>query len=125
MATFSQKLKPIAAEERVPKMLNSWISFGMKAWQLGFEAQGVISLRLMRLAAGGASAEGEASRMVTEKILAAGEAQMAGATAVMRGQKEHIAAGNALEVFSKRVRANKRRLMRRWQSAEHCSTAAG
>ena len=58
-------------------MLNPWISLGMKAWQIGFEAQGVIALRMLRLAAGGARAEAESSRMMTEKILAAGEAQVA------------------------------------------------
>jgi hypothetical protein len=48
-------------------MLNPWVSFGMKAWQIGLEAQSVIALRMMRLATGGARAEAEASRMVTGK----------------------------------------------------------
>jgi hypothetical protein len=51
--------------------------------------------------------------MVTEKILAAGEAQVAAAAAAMRGHKKHVAAGKALNVYRKRVRANKRRLSRR------------
>jgi hypothetical protein len=62
----------------------------MKAWQIGLEAQSVIVLRMFRLAAGGARAEAEASRMVTEKIQAAGEAQVAAATAIMQGHKEHV-----------------------------------
>ena len=66
-----------------------------------------------RLAAGGARAEAESSRMVTEKILAAGEAQAAAAAAAMRGHKKHVVAGKALNVYRKRVRANKRRLSRR------------
>ena len=49
-------------------VVDPWISFGLKAWQLGLEAQNVIALRLLRLAAGGARAEAEASRMVTERF---------------------------------------------------------
>jgi hypothetical protein len=94
-------------------MLNPWISFGMKAWQIGLEAQSVIALRMLSLAAGGARAEAETSRMVTEKIVAAGEAQVAAAAAAMRGHKKHVVAGKALNVYSKRVRANRRRLSRR------------
>ena len=93
-------------------MLNPWLSFGLKAWQIGLEAQSVIALRMLRLAAGGARAEAEASRMVTEKILAAGEAQMTAAVATMRGHKKHVVAGKALNVYGKRVRANRRRLSR-------------
>ena len=52
----------------------------------------------------------EASRMVTEKVLAACEAQIAAAMAAMRGHKEHVIAGKALNVYGKRVRANRRRL---------------
>jgi hypothetical protein len=85
----------------------------MKAWEIGFEAQSVIALRVLRLAAGGARAEAEGSRMLNEKTLAAGEAQVAATTAVMQGHKEHVVAGKALAVYSKRVRANKRRLSRR------------
>ncbi|HEV3237380.1 MAG TPA: hypothetical protein VGZ25_10355 [Gemmataceae bacterium] len=33
-------------------MLNPWISLGMKVWQIGFEAQIVIALGMLRLAAG-------------------------------------------------------------------------
>jgi hypothetical protein len=93
-------------------MLSPWLSGGLKAWQIGLEAQGVIALRLLRLAAGGARAEAEASRMVTEKVLAAGEAQTAAAMAAMRGHKEHVIAAKALNVYGKRVRANRRRLSR-------------
>ena len=94
-------------------MLNPCISFGMKAWQIGLEAQSVIALRMLSLAAGGARAEAETSRMVTEKIVAAGEAHVAAAAAAMRGHKKHVVAGKALNVYSKRVRANRRRLSRR------------
>jgi hypothetical protein len=99
----------LSRESKALTMLNPWISLGMKAWQMGFEAQNVIALRTLRLAAGGARAEAEAGRMVTEKILAAGEAQMA---AAMRGHKKHVVAGKAINVYRKRVRANRRRLFR-------------
>jgi hypothetical protein len=91
-------------------MLNPWLSFNLKAWQIGLEAQSVIALRMLRLAAGGARAEAEANRMVTEKVLATCEAQMAVAMATIRGHKEHVIAGKALNVYGKRVRANRRRL---------------
>jgi hypothetical protein len=94
-------------------MLNPWLSFGLKAWQIGLEAQSVVALRMLRLAAGGPRAEAEASRMVTEKVLSASEAQIAAAMAAMRGHKEHVIAGQALKVYGKRVRANRRRLSRR------------
>jgi len=68
---------------------------------------------MLRMAAGGARAEAESGRMVTEKILATGEAQLAAAAAAMRGRKKHVVAGKALNVYRKRVRANKRRLSRR------------
>jgi hypothetical protein len=93
-------------------LFNPWLSFGLKAWQIGLEAQSVIALRMLRLAAGGARAEAEASRMVTEKILAAGEAQMAAVMAAIGGHKEHVIAAKALNVYGKRVRANRRRLSR-------------
>jgi hypothetical protein len=93
-------------------MLNPWLSFSLKAWQIGLEAQSVIAIRMLRLAAGGARAEAEASRRLAEKVLAACEAQMAAAMAAMRGHKEHVIAGKALNVYGKRVRANRRRLSR-------------
>ena len=65
-------------------MFNPWLSLSMKAWQLGLEAQSVIALRMLRMAAGGARAQAEAGRMVLEKVLAAGEAQGAPAIGAKR-----------------------------------------
>ena len=62
-------------------MFNPWLSLSLKAFQLGIEAQRVIALRMLSFAAGGANAQAEANRMVTEKILAAVEAQTAAAVA--------------------------------------------
>jgi hypothetical protein len=93
-------------------MFNPWLSLGMKAWQIGLEAQSVIALRMLRIAAGGARAQAETSRMVVEKVLAAGEAQAAATAATIRGHKKHVIAGKALNAYGKRVRANRRRLSR-------------
>jgi hypothetical protein len=93
-------------------MFNPWLSLGIKARQIGLDAQSVIALRMLRMAAGGARAQIEAGRMVVEKVLAAGEAQAAATVATMRGHKKHVIAGKALNANGKRVRANRRRLSR-------------
>jgi hypothetical protein len=92
-------------------VLNPWLTFSLKAFQLGVEAQNVVALRMMRLATGGAGAEVEMSRMILEKAAAIAEAQFAAATAA--GKADHVIASKALTVFRKRVRANRRRLSRR------------
>ena len=94
-------------------MFNPWLSLSLKAFQLGLEAQTVIALRMLRLAAGGAKARTEANRMVTEKVAAAAEAQTAAAVAAARGSKTHVVAGKTLNAYRKRIRANKRRLSRK------------
>jgi hypothetical protein len=94
-------------------LYNPWLAFSFKAAQLGWEAQNVIALRLLRLAAGGTQGQAEASRMMVEKIASVAEAQATAAAAVIAGNKDHVIAGKTLRVFEKRVRANKRRLSRR------------
>jgi len=42
--------------------------------------------------------------MMTEKILAAAEAQTAAAVAAMRGSKTRVVAGKAVDAYGKRVR---------------------
>ena len=81
--------------------------------QLSFDAQSVIALRMMRLASGGAKTKAEMNRMVIEKTAAIAEAQVAATSAIMAGRKDHVVASKALNVFKKRVKANKRRLSRR------------
>src|SRR5215472_15584742 len=89
--------------------LNPWVVLTMRAFQLSWEAQSVIALRMLRLASGDARGQAELNRMVVEKITAAAEAQAA-AAAIMNGHKDHVVAGKALTVYKKRVRANRRRL---------------
>jgi hypothetical protein len=90
--------------------------FTWKLWidmtKLGFEAQRVIALRLAKVVAGGAAAEAECRRMVTEKVSAAIEAQTAAAFALARGKNMEAAVGLALVPIRRTVRANSRRLSR-------------
>jgi len=92
---------------------NPWLGLALKAFELGIEAQSVIALRMMRLAAGGARGRAEANRMVAEKVGALAEAQTAAAAAILTGRREKIVAGKVLNTYKKRVRANRRRLSRR------------
>ena len=92
---------------------NAWCALSLQAARLGWDAQGVIALRMMRLATPSAGSQTEARRMVTEKIAALAEAQTAVASAVMKGGKSHRVAKKVLGVYKKRVRANKRRLTKR------------
>jgi hypothetical protein len=81
--------------------------------QLGFDAQNVVALRMLRFATGDARAQTEARRVVAEKIEAAAEVQGAAISAIMTGRKDAVVAGKVLSVLNKRIRANKRRLSRR------------
>ena len=89
---------------------NAWFSLSSQAAVLGLEAQRVIALRLMRIAAGGALAESEASRMITEKVEALGEAQTVAAIATLKGRNSRQVARKVFRVYKKRVRGNRRRL---------------
>ena len=80
---------------------NAWFALSSQAALLGLEAQGVIALRLMRLAAGGALAESEASRMIAEKVEALGEAQTAAAMATLKGRNSRQVAGKVLRAYNK------------------------
>jgi hypothetical protein len=92
------------------RISNPWLSLTMDAWALSLEASTVMSLRALKLAAGGAAAEAEALRMVTEKI----EAGMALQAKAMTGAigTGHAAAHGALKHYRRKVRANRRRLSR-------------
>jgi hypothetical protein len=72
-------------------------------WFLALETQQVIWLRTLRLAAGGAAAEREALRMVTEKVIAAHHT----ARRVALGGSPQA----AVRHYRGRVRANRRRLL--------------
>jgi hypothetical protein len=91
---------------------NAWCALSLQTARLGWEAQNVIALRLMRMAAQSPGSRTEARRMVTEKVAALAEAQATAATAVIKGGKNHRVAKKVLGVYKKRVQANRRRLTR-------------
>lgn len=81
--------------------------------RLGADAWTVVGLRLSKLAAGGPAAAFEAQRMVTEKAMAAVDAQFAAALALASGATHHAAGRTALAGYRRRVNANRRRLTRK------------
>lgn len=93
-------------------MFDSYFALTCKMMQLGFAAQNVAALRLVRLAAGGTSSQAEARRMVSEKFAALAEALIIVAIGAVTGRSENVS-GKILQTYQKRVRANRRRLSRR------------
>jgi hypothetical protein len=89
---------------------NSWFALSAQTARVCWEAQAVIWLRCLRLAQGGAKAEAEAARMITEKVAALAEAQVAATAAALKGGKKHRVAKTALGVYAKRIGRNRRRL---------------
>jgi hypothetical protein len=86
----------------------SWID----AAQFGFEAQGVIAMRLMKIATGGQDGAAECTRMVLEKIDAGAAAYTAGALAFAGGKSMEAATRLAIAPVKRRVRAIHERLLR-------------
>jgi hypothetical protein len=86
-----------------------WIGAGFDAWLLAFEATGVITLRMMKLAAGGPEANREARRMVSEKIAASTDLWMRAMTGGL-GSTAHGVTTRTLAHYRPKVRANRRRL---------------
>lgn len=85
-------------------MLQTWMRLAWTSAQVWQEAQIVMTLRMIRLARGGALAQTEAMRMVVEKSIAFAEAAN---TLAMGGSAEKVMRG-----YRTHVRANKRRLTR-------------
>ena len=90
---------------------NPWLAIGFDAWSLSMEATTVIGLRTLKIAAGGAAGEAESQLMVTEKI-AAGLALQSMAISGGRGFTPHGAASKTLTHYRRKVRANRRRLLK-------------
>jgi hypothetical protein len=82
-------------------MFKGWCDIAL----LAVESQHVMALRLLRLSTGGARANSEAQRMVTEKATAAVEAA---ATMMTGGDLDTV-----VKDYRRRVRRNARRLRRR------------
>jgi hypothetical protein len=90
----------------VLESLNSWL----ESVRFACEVQGVISMRLARLAQGGPQAAAEADRMIAEKIDAFADAEVALLNALAHGEGFFVAAERAYAPVRRRVRANNRRL---------------
>jgi hypothetical protein len=75
------------------------------AFMLAIESNRVITLRMMKLAAGGAAAQAEARLMVSEKV---SEAMVAGVTLMSGGSHAKV-----IKQYRRRVAANARRLGRK------------
>jgi hypothetical protein len=78
---------------------------------LALESQQVIALRLARLAAGGVDAPREIALMVSEKMEAAQQSGQMMLSAGMSGRND-LDAGKIVQMYRKKVRANRRRLSR-------------
>ena len=82
----------------------------MEAAKFNLEIQSVVSMRLMKISAGGAEAVAEYVRMVQEKSNAAAAAQTAGSLALAKGRSIKAATKAAMVPVKKKVRANRKRL---------------
>lgn len=91
-------------------MFNPWFALGLETARLTWEAQMVIALRMMRLAAGGARSRSEARRLVSEKMEALAEAGTTTASVLLSDGSSHKAAKRVLTLYKNRVRRNRRRL---------------
>jgi hypothetical protein len=91
-------------------MLNPWLAFPFQAARLGWEAQNVMALRLMRLAGGGAAGQPQAHLTGTEKVAAPAKAHAAGTAVAVKSRNGRDVAKKVTRGHKKRVRGNKRRL---------------
>ena len=88
-----------------------WLSLAMAQTRLASEAQHVVALRLAKLAAGGPKARREAALMVSEKLKALADSQRVVMSAAGKG-KGSKATQQVLGLYQRRVRANRRRLLK-------------
>jgi hypothetical protein len=93
-------------------MFNLWRNW-LDAGRFAADVQLVVTLRKMRLASGGPRAAAEAQHMIAEKVRAFGAAQTAAGLALTTGQSLDVAIKRATAPILQRVRANRRRLMRK------------
>jgi hypothetical protein len=91
-----------APGKRKPQILSLWLTAAAEMARLGFDAQNVIALRTVKIAAGGAAAHAEVARMFIEKASAGVEAV---AILSMGGSGQRV-----LRRYRTHVRSNMRRL---------------
>lgn len=87
----------------------AWTRAGFDLWMLGAEAASVMSLRMIRLAAGGSAGAKEAELMLAEKVQAAAEFQTRFMTGAIGTTPLGVTQG-FLKHYRKKVAANSRRL---------------
>ncbi|HET9356162.1 MAG TPA: hypothetical protein VFO42_08370 [Sphingomicrobium sp.] len=89
-----------------------WPRLMVDTSRLWADANMVMMLRTWRMMSGGTAAVTEAERMVGEKLAAGFElaGALAGAAATGRAPTPEAAARKALTVYSRKVKANRRRL---------------
>lgn len=89
----------------------AWERLAWDGWALGVEASTVVGLRALRISAGGRPAKREQDRMVAEKLDAALALQGAALTGGL-GMTPQSAASKSLKHYRRKVRANRRRLLK-------------
>jgi hypothetical protein len=94
--------------------MNQWFAIARDAGRLVIEAQGVVALRMARLARGGKRGSAEARRMIVEKAEALREANAAAARGLLSGDDASAIADKAIKIYGRRVRRNRRRLTPSW-----------
>ena len=92
-------------------MFNPWPAYFQLA-QTAWDTNVVVTMRMARLASGGALAQREMQRMVMEKGLTFAEAQLAAAAKMMTGAGIAGATKSASDIYRRKVRSNRRRLVR-------------
>jgi hypothetical protein len=90
---------------------NAMVRLALSSASLSWEASQVIALRMMRIAAGGAKADKEMSRLIPEKIAALIDAQMSLGMDIALG-RVHRSPQETIAMYRRRVRSNYRRLAR-------------
>ena len=93
-------------ETAMPDIWDNWL----EATRFACEAQGVISARLMMFASGAPGAVEEAHRMISEKLAAFSQAQIAAERALSDGLGLYVAAERAYSPLRQCVRENSDRL---------------
>jgi hypothetical protein len=109
--TFRDQLSYVANSIKGLSMDSKWVGVAMDSYLLSLEASCVMWLRWQRLLLGGAVAERESRRMVTEKVVAGMALVPALAASGALGSAEAVANGT-LAHYGKAVRSNRRRLTR-------------
>ena len=94
-------------------MADFWDNW-LEAVRFTCEAQGVISARLMLFASGAPNAAAEAERMISEKITAFSQAQIAAERALADGLGVYAAAEKAYQPLRHCVQVNSNRLIGAW-----------